>query len=144
MSRYKVLVTHKGHSAEFTADAPTGAKAVQEARRMAKAQGMASIIVNAVRQDHLVIFENDDPRPTSQHGRSLTLAQINAEIEVVLGEVPLKAYEENGRIFLGDGVNNPAQVEDPTQIGVIELLYEWAVFTGYTNEDFEDFLEAIE
>ena len=46
---YRVGATYRGKSVVFTAEATTGAKAVAEARRQAKAQGMQFITVNYVR-----------------------------------------------------------------------------------------------
>lgn len=72
----------------------------------------------------------------------LSLHEINAEIKRLLGDVPLKAHEDNGRIYLADGETNPAEVDDRSLTGVAELLYDWAVFVGETSETFEDFLES--
>ena len=88
--------------------------------------------------------DNRNPRPSDTHGDFLSVSEMNSEIQLVLGEVPLKAYEKDRHIILDDGVNEPAGADDLTAIELIELLYDWAVFAGYTNEDFEDFLEAIE
>ena len=74
----------------------------------------------------------------------LSLDEMNAQISRLLGRVPLKAYEDHGRIYLSDGVNNPADVDDRTPAAVAQLLYEWAVFTGETNDTFEDFLKMGE
>lgn len=143
MALYKVIATHKGQTVEFTTEATTAPKAVLEARRIAKAQGMGRITVNSIQGEPAIFSEEDTRRLNISHGRPLSLAEINAEIEHGLGDVPLKAYEENGRIFLSDGVNEAAEIDDLSLIGVTELLYDWAVFTGYTNEDLESFLEIM-
>ena len=143
MGRYNVLATHKGYRVELITDAPTAAKAVVDARRMAKAQGIARIIVNAVELMHYGAPEDYAPHLTYAWYHSMTLAEVNGEVERVLGEVPLKAYEEGGRTLLGDGINNAVEVEYITQTELIDLLYDWAVFAGYTNEDFEEFLDLL-
>ncbi len=144
MALYKVIGTSKGQTAEFITNSPTAPKAILEARRMAKAKGMGRITVNSVQGEPAIFSEEETQRLNISHGRSLSLAEISAEIERVLGIVPLKAYEENGSIFLSDGISAPAEVEDRTLIGLMELFYDWAVFVGYTNEDFEDFLAMAE
>ena len=79
-------------------------------------------------------------KPIGTYILALSLVGINAEITRMLGNVPLKAYEDGGRIYLWDGINAPSDVEDQSLIGIAELLYDWAIFAGYTNEDLEDFL----
>ena len=71
----------------------------------------------------------------------MTFDQIAAEVDRLLGNTPLRAYEQEGRIFLGDGVHVVAELAERTLEELQEVLYDWAVFAGYTNEDFEDFIE---
>ena len=143
MGSYKVAAAHKGHSFELITDAPTGAKAVVGARRMAKALGFARITVNAVELIHYGSLEDYAPYLTYPRYHSMTLGEINDEVGRVLGEAPLRAYTEGGRTLLGDGINNAVAVEHITQTELIDLLYDWAVFAGYTNEDFKDFLALL-
>ncbi len=58
-NRDRVIATYKRSRAGFTVTAPTGKKAVAEARRIAKAQGMGRIQVNRVEMlDDFTITHN--------------------------------------------------------------------------------------
>ena len=57
MNRYKIFATYKRKRVVFVASAATGAKAVAQARRMAKSQGMNHIFVNFVRLLDKVVVE---------------------------------------------------------------------------------------
>lgn len=70
----------------------------------------------------------------------LTVSEINDMIELLVGDdVPLYAFDEDGRIFVTDRASEPAPVGDLPKMGLVELLYDWAVYAGYTIEEFEDF-----
>ena len=67
-------------------------------------------------------------------------ADINARIAKLLGRgVPLRAEEENGVIYLRDNVNE-AEVTDETPEAIDHDIHEWAIYTGYTVEEFEEFV----
>ncbi|MDO8750868.1 MAG: hypothetical protein Q7K03_06965 [Dehalococcoidia bacterium] len=145
MASYNIIGFSKGRPVEFRVDAPTAAKAVLQSRQMAREQGMGRITISAVQLDAKgVVDEEAQTRPESSHGRAMNVAEINAEIARVLGDVPLHAFEQGGHIYLSDGINSAADGDDASLIDVMELLYDWAVFVGYTNEEFEDFLAMSE
>ena len=44
----------------------------------------------------------------------MTFDQIAGEVDRLLGNTPLRAYVQAGRIFLGDGVHDSAELEERT------------------------------
>ena len=132
MIYYRVAATYRKDIIEYTVLAKSGKDAVKKARELARGNGMNRILVREVHPDYV---EQDMPG-----GAGLTVDQVNAEIEYVLGQVQLKAYDRDGVIVLDDGENNPAEFEYPPSATLVAVtLYEWAIFVGWTNEDMEDF-----
>ena len=68
---------------------------------------------------------------------------INARILVLLGnDVQLRAdYGEDGILYLRDNVNE-CEVADETPDAIDHLIHEWAIYAGYTIEEFEEFANA--
>ena len=98
-------------------------------------------MVRAVHEQEPDELVEDDARFEYTHGPALTTDEVNAEILVVLGtDVTLRAVEHRGRIVLSDGVNSPAEGNALSLPDLMDLLYEYAVFIGYTCENFEDFI----
>lgn len=64
---------------------------------------------------------------------------IQARIGYLVGEHGLRATKRRGKVYLTDGRNPRVELVDRTQSGIDHTLYDWAVYTGLTNEDFEDF-----
>ena len=56
-------------------------------------------------------------------------------------EPPLKAYRQDGRVFLDDGINGRQELLDQSPMELVTMLYEWATYVGYSSDDFEDFVE---
>ena len=56
-------------------------------------------------------------------------------------EPPLKAYEQDGRVFLDDGVNGRQELLTRSPLELVMMLYEWATYVGYCSDDFDDFVE---
>ncbi len=56
-------------------------------------------------------------------------------------EPPLRVYELGGKIYLDDGANGRSELVSPTQIELAMFLYDWATYTGYCSEDFDDFIQ---
>lgn len=78
----------------------------------------------------------------------LTVEVINNLIEVLIGDdAQLCATERDGEIYLYyTDYDTPAEIklddEDRTRERMPPLLYEYAVWGGYTNEDYGDWLGA--
>lgn len=73
-------------------------------------------------------------------GQPLTVPAINDMIELLIGDdVPLHAFDKDGRTYVTDGASKPVPVGDLPKMGLVELFYDWAVYAGYTIEEFEDF-----
>ena len=174
ISKYKVGATYRGKSIVFTVEATTGTKAVAEARRQAKTQGMQSIMVSCVKPVERTIFRYgpDYGAPLTTLGGScnppdmgamhagetpgieettLSVDEINNRIRDVWermvvfiprpDEPPLKAYEQDGRAFLDDGVNGRQELLTRSPLELVMMLYEWATYVGYCSDDFDDFVE---
>ena len=71
--------------------------------------------------------------------------ELNARILVLLGDdVPLRAeIGEDTRLYLRDNVNE-CEVADETPEAVDHLIHEWAIYAGYTIEEFEEFTNALQ
>ena len=54
---------------------------------------------------------------------------------------PLRAYEQDGRVFLDDGVSGRQELVARTPMELVMMLYEWATYVGYCSEDFDDFVD---
>lgn len=79
-------------------------------------------------------------RTAAATGARPTAAQVNACITRLLGtDVPLRAEKDNGVLYLRDNVNE-AEISCETMNDVARLIHEWAIFTGYTCEEFEEFV----
>ena len=174
IQQYKVGATANGNPMEFTVEATTGTRAVAEARRQAKKDGLQRITVNYVRPIRESDYEDRTDYTTSPdqlggpHAStgitilqadelpnnktpSLSLEEINRRIKEMWGrmvvftpipeEPPLKAYEQAGHIFLDDGLSGRAQLESLAPMELAMMFYEWATYTGYCSEDFDNFLE---
>ena len=82
---------------------------------------------------------------------TLSLAEINSRIRDVWNrmvvfaprpdEPPLKAYEQDGRVFLDDGVSGRQELLERAPMELVMMLYEWATYVGYSSDDFDDFAE---
>lgn len=73
-------------------------------------------------------------------GQPLTVSEINEMIEILIGDdAALHAYNEYDQIFVTDGASEPVPVEDLPKMGLVQLFYDWAIYAGYTIEEFEDF-----
>ena len=171
---YRVGATYRGKSVVFTAEATTGSKAVAEARRQAKAQGMQFITVNYVRsvEQTIIRYGTDYGAPltalggtynpsdtgiihagetTVGEGEALSVGEINDRIRKVWEQMivfvprpeesPLKAYEQDGRVFLDDGVSGRQELLARTPMELVMMLYEWVTYVGYCSEDFDDFVD---
>ena len=172
---YKVGATYRGNHVVFTVEASTGPKAVAEARRQAKAQGMQFITVNYVRPVEQTIIRHGTEygapltalggtynpsdtgiihagETTAGEGESvMSVDDINRRIRDVWERMvlfvprpdgsPLKAYEQDGRIFLDDGESGRQELVARTPMELVMMLYEWATYAGYCSEDFDDFVD---
>ena len=133
MVHYRVVATHKGQHLEYIVRAKNGQAAATEARRIARVEGMNRIFISKVETEFLL--------PVRPGGAKLTTDQINAEIGYILGDVPLYAREEDGRVILEDPSLGPLELGPiPSATLVAVALYEYAVTTGWTNEDMEEYL----
>ena len=80
--------------------------------------------------------------------RLLPVEEINNLIELLIGDdAQLHANERESKIYLrypDEGTYKETQLddEDRTREGMPRLLYEYAVFCGYTNDDFGEWLGA--
>ena len=50
-------------------------------------------------------------------------------------ESPLKAYEQDGRVFLDDGVSGRQELLARTPMELM-MMYEWATYVGHCSDDF--------
>ena len=57
------------------------------------------------------------------------------------GESPLKAYDQDGRVFLDDGVSGRQELLAWTPMELMMMLYEWATYVGYCSDDFDVFVQ---
>ena len=79
------------------------------------------------------------PKRQAAQARRDTAGDLNARIAKLLGtDVPLRAEEENGVIYLRDNVNE-AEVTDETPEALDHDIHDWAIYAGYTVEEFEEF-----
>ena len=174
-SRYRVSATHQGESVVFNVEATTGTKAVAEARRQARLQGMKFIMVNQVTPVEPTIFryDADSEDPLTARGganynppdtgalyagkepgtqlTTLSLNEITDRIQTVWDRMvvftprpdvsPLRAYEQNGRVYLDDGISGRLELLERTSLELVMVLYEWATYTGYSSEDFGEFVQ---
>ncbi len=150
MPKYYVTYSAKGARHRVEVEAPTSTKAVRVAREMARAEGLRRVMLNLVEHDDLHPLSDVDQdkvdrelaeRLMANRGPALTVDEINAALEVIVGIVPLKAVERDGHILLDDGVNEAANGDDLSLNELVILCYEWAVFTGETSETFDTFVE---
>lgn len=56
-------------------------------------------------------------------------------------EPPLKAYEQDGRVFLDDGVSGRQELLCRSPMELMLMVYEWSTYAGYCSEDFDVFVE---
>ena len=81
---------------------------------------------------------------------TLSLEEINVRIRDVWermvvfiprpDEPPLKAYEQDGRVFLDDGVSGRQELFSGSPMELVMMLYDWATYVGYCSEDFDAFV----
>ena len=84
-------------------------------------------------------------------GTKLSVDEINDRIRDVWermvvfvprpDEPPLKAYQQDGRVFLDDGVNGRQELLNRSPMELVTMMYEWATYVGYSSDDFEDFVD---
>ena len=101
--------------------------------------------------DPLAELDDDDPsrfdeaiakRLMENRGPALSVNEINAAIEDILGtDVPLRAVERDGHIFLDDGVNHTVDGDNLSRNELLILCHEWLVFVGGTSEYLKDFID---
>ena len=53
----------------------------------------------------------------------------------------LKAYEQDGSVFLDDGVSGRQELLSRSPMELVMMLYEWATYVGYCSDDFGVFVE---
>ena len=81
----------------------------------------------------------------------LSLDEINDRIETVWERMvvfvprpddpPLKAYEQDGRVFLDDGISGRQELLSQTPTELMLMLYDWASYVGYYSDDFDVFVD---
>ena len=162
MGRYLVTGSCRGVTRTWSVEAAMSSEAVRNAREVARADGLGRIIVRSVEGEdllpHLATTDlplagiaGDDPiridnriaeRLMASRGPALTVDQLNAAIEDILGkDMPLQAVERDGHIFLEDGETPAVSGDDLPRKELVILCYEWLIFVGATSEDFKDFLD---
>ena len=172
--QYQVGATFQGEQVVFKVEATSGTKAVHEARRLARTQGMRFISVQYVKpKERTIVRYGMDYAPplialggTCQFAgteeihagethkveeTTLSVGEINDHIGNVWNQMvvfsprpeepPLKAYEQDGHIFLDDGVSGRQELLMRTPMELIMMLYDWATYTGYCSDDFDVFVE---
>ncbi len=75
--------------------------------------------------------------------RQLTISDVNNLIELLIGDdVSIHAVQRTNGIYLaGHGEKDiKLSPEDLTREKMLKILYDYAVYAGYTNEDFSDFV----
>ena len=53
---------------------------------------------------------------------------------------PLIAYQQGDLLFLDDGISGRVEVSNSSIIDLVILFFDWATYTGWCSEDFDDFL----
>lgn len=54
---------------------------------------------------------------------------------------PLIGYQQGDRLFLDDGTSGRVEISNSSIMDLVMLFYDWATYTGWCSEDFDDFLE---
>ena len=66
--------------------------------------------------------------------------EINKRIAYLIGDdAHLRADEVEGIVYLRDDTNE-ADVTDESAMDIDKDIYDWAIFAGYTAENFEEFV----
>ena len=73
--------------------------------------------------------------------RKLTISDVNNLIELLIGDdVPIYAAQRTDGIYLVGQRDMKLSPEDLTRQEILKILYDYAVYAGYTNDDFSDFV----
>ena len=166
---FRVAATCRGQTLTLTVTAPDSRTAVARARQQAREQGMGRIMVRRVDPvPRTAIRHAAEYGPASTHlgapgppgppdagAASITPDLTLDEIRGMIGEMwdrmisftprdetsPLTAAEIDGRIFLDDGASPRAELAERSRLELMLTLYDWAVYTGWTSNDLDAFLD---